>query len=571
MKRYVAIITVLSLCLSSFASCGSKEESKEKPKTSKEESEIIHENLTEDEGIEGTDEEINMDEYIDDIPEDNEPENLDKSNANSNNSRLSSERAKTLYNSWKNIISSVQNTTYIYNQLINLSNPENKIAKTLSEEASKNNISGYVYVQYLKINGKEIINYLYYADSMDSAEVGIYPNADIGFDYSYFSDIPELLGTAQTNTEELSKNSDILNQILSANSEIYYISGSRINKPYFVLSSDLEEIISDYRETNFIDCEIRTDLGESLGDFISKNYPDGEWAASDNDKYIFMYNSESYKKMWGDYFYVSPLDENGRFVSNVVYEDQDKINDYINCIETGQSEKSTDKKPIDLSNVKGYDPLSKKTVITPRKDVPDTGSKFLYDSYNGTEIFGEYCTDGWGRDWNDDMIDSRTLDYDTPITVKVDFTFTDETLKTIKELERKNITWLIALYPGAGFTAKYPTVFTKGKTCIYPDSDGSNSLIYIQNTKTTSLEFTIPAEEVNTLIAQNQFYNKGFKVSFANNIDYVNDLNEISYYGPASMQINKITIDQGNVFMTSTLIESGVNDYPIEPEYNDYV
>lgn len=200
---------------------------------------------------------------------------------------------------------------------------------------------------------------------------------------------------------------------------------------------------------------------------------------------------------------------------------------------------------FDITQVDGYDPSASQTVIE-IEDAP---------------------VDMWANALGHDYIDARTFQRDRDIHITVEYELTDD----LNEMIRLGMTDLtktqVMIAPvhadngskfgetAEGMSTPYPDaktlsagaewalssedIVSSSDSTIYPPVFvKANGFIKITDPALTSIEFTIPAAEVNKMID---------KASSANGFD------GISLTMGGAQKVTKITVDEGNIFLHSKL------------------
>ncbi|MBQ8967215.1 hypothetical protein [Ruminococcus sp.] len=212
-----------------------------------------------------------------------------------------------------------------------------------------------------------------------------------------------------------------------------------------------------------------------------------------------------------------------------------------------------------------------------------------YDE-NATETVFELTdqiSDAWGSSFGSDFIDARSFDRDKDIHMVVDFEYVESYNQMIEEGVTDQHKTQIVIGPSRangwskfgetfeGLITDYPSVndpdltdyvVANGEDLATPETKDNkpkieqewpdvfvkgDGFIKIGNHDVKQIEFTIPAEEVNKLI-DNAF------TAPTDDADTEHGWDGVLFQLGGNMYLTKITIDQGNVFMNSTIIDSGM-------------
>lgn len=226
---------------------------------------------------------------------------------------------------------------------------------------------------------------------------------------------------------------------------------------------------------------------------------------------------------------------------------------------------------FDITKVKGYDETATETVI----ELPDQ----ISDAWaNG---LGSYAFDDAS---GDNFIDGRTFDRDTDVHMVVEFEYTETYNKMIEDGATDQHKTQIVIGPChangwtkfgetfEGLVTDYPAVndpnlteyvVANGEDLATPETKSNkpkgeqvwpdvfvkgDGFIKVGNHDVKSIEFTIPADQINALIDN----------STPDPEDPEKWGDGILFQIGGNMYITKITIDQGNVFLKSQIVESGM-------------
>ena len=226
---------------------------------------------------------------------------------------------------------------------------------------------------------------------------------------------------------------------------------------------------------------------------------------------------------------------------------------------------------FDITKVNGYDENATETVLEFTDQVSDAWVNGL-GSYVMDDVSG------------DDFIDGRTFDRDKDVHMVVEFAYTESFENMIKDGVTDQHMTQIVIGPAhangwnkfgetyEGLISDYPSlndpnlteyVKANGEDMATPETKDvkpktdqvwpdvfikEDGFIKIGNHDVTSIEFTIPAAEINKLI---------------DNAEVIPEDEEhwgdgVLFQIGGNMYITKITIDQGNVFLRSQIAESGM-------------
>ncbi len=226
---------------------------------------------------------------------------------------------------------------------------------------------------------------------------------------------------------------------------------------------------------------------------------------------------------------------------------------------------------FDRTKVIGYDETATETVIELTDQISDAWTNGL----------GSYSVEGGS---GDNYIDGRCFDRDKDVHMVVEFEYTEKFNQMIEEDITDQHKQQIVIGPGhangwnkfgetfEGLITDYPAVndpnlkdyvVANGEDLATPETKDeaskkdqvwpdvfvkSDGFIKIGNHDVKSVEFTIPAAEINALI-DNSTLDPDDPEKWGDGIMF-----QIG----GNMYITKITIDQGNVFLKSQIAESGM-------------
>ena len=239
--------------------------------------------------------------------------------------------------------------------------------------------------------------------------------------------------------------------------------------------------------------------------------------------------------------------------------------------ESAPAEETDEPKEFDITQMPGYDASATETVI----EFTDAPSDAWANGIPAAMIDGEAVTD---------YIDARSFDKDKDIHMKVEFAYTDSYMEMIDQGVTDQHKTQIVIGPARangwskfgevkeGLICDYPYfadyetdgewVRANGEDLCTPETKGSakseqiwpdvfvkgDGYLKIGNNEVTSVEFTIPAAEVNKLI----------ETAFADaSEDETVGWDGVIFQDGGNCALTKITIDQGNVYLASQIIEAG--------------
>lgn len=228
------------------------------------------------------------------------------------------------------------NDTYYKMTDLSAPDPSSNIERDFIEKLKSKGIDkGVIYGYYVVTDGQLDRDGICYAESKDSTDLKFYPKEfedkwkKDGRKFSEFCEaIDAVAAVAKALAEEkaervrLTGTSDVaLQEVILSKPTVFYKEGPADafgqKEITYILAYDLKNSLEKSKAQSWT--EGRACTGQ-LGLCLAKEYTDGHWEKSDDSGYDYMYKSDSFRRIYGDYLYVSLYGTaSGGYYTNIAF------------------------------------------------------------------------------------------------------------------------------------------------------------------------------------------------------------------------------------------------------------
>ena len=260
---------------------------------------------------------------------------------------VTDQKAERIYNAFYNVLSEVVHTkNFVYYEMTDISSTDQSsyILRLLVEDIADEIDKGYIYTYFVEMNDEIQSIGVCYAESKDSTELEFYPQNfketwskegrtfselctaldSVGGEAKDLVDEIKKTEAATKKAEELIKKTgtdDVTLQGVLQSSPDFYM-GITFDGMVYYFGYDLENVIDKNKFLDFHKVD-QCDYGD-LGYCLSVKYPDGVWQKSDDPNYTYMYKSDSFRKAWGDNFYVA-VSSSGAYYTSIAFSERENF------------------------------------------------------------------------------------------------------------------------------------------------------------------------------------------------------------------------------------------------------